>query len=193
MVWDQLRAMYGMDKEEYEPAEKALHQAQVGQHLVFWQPRNESFPPSGNFDLVSIGSIAPTLANDYAGLIESALAAVYHHSRGFMRETDEPLYVTGGAANSPGIMRRISAIWNRLVIPVEKGGAALGAAVAAAYGYGRSEGEEIDIERFNASLLKRRDAIQSRPEDISAFHGSGGYLERFAVEEAKLIERHPAN
>jgi len=193
MVWDQLRAMYRMEKEEYSPAEEALQQVPIAQSLVFWQPRNESFPPSGSFDLVRIRSAMPNLGTDYAGVIETALAAVYHHSRGFAGETAEPLYVTGGARNSPGIMRRISAIWNRQVIPVEKGGAALGAAVAGVYAFFKSEGAEIDIEQFGASLLRRGEAIQPRPEDVSAIHGPGGYLDKFAAEEAKLIAAHPPN
>jgi len=192
MVWDQLRAMYSFDKEEYVPAEKALQQAPLGQCLVFWQPRTESFPPSGSFGLVRVSSAKTDFGADYAGLIESALAAVYHHSRGFTRETAEPLHLTGGAINSPEIIRRVSAIWNRRVTPAEKGGAALGAAVAAAYGYLKSEGEETDVDKFSASLLRRRDPIQPRPEDVAAFHSPGGYLERFAVEEAKLIAEHPA-
>lgn len=191
MVWDQLRAIYGMEKEEYGPAEEALQQVPVGQHLVFWQPRNESFPPSGSFDLVRAKNVTPHFGADYAGLIEATLAAVYHHSRDFGRETTEPLYVTGGATNSPGIMRRISAIWNRPVVPVEKGGAALGAAVAGAYGFFRSEGEEIDVEQFVANLLKRKEPIQPRPEDVAALHSPGGYLDKFATEEAKLIAAHP--
>ena len=193
MVWDQLRAMYRMEKEEYSPAEEALQRVPLAQSLVFWQPRNESFPPSGSFDLVRVRNVTPNLGNDYAGLIETALAAVYHHSRGFARETAEPLYVTGGATNSLGIMRRVSAIWNRQVIPVEKGGAALGASVAGAYAFLKFGEEEIEIERFSANLLIRGRAIQPKPEDVSAFHGPGGYLDKFAAEEAKLIAAHPSN
>lgn len=191
IVWDQLRAMYGMTKEEYSPAEEALQQVPIAKSLVFWQPRNESFPPSGSFRLVRVGEAKPNLGTDYVGLIESALAAVYHHSRGFARETDEPLYVTGGATSSPEIMRRVTAIWNRQVIPMEKGGAALGAAVAGAYSFLKSKGEKIDIEQFAASLLKRSSPVQTRPEDVSAFHEPGGYLDRFVAEEAKLIAAHP--
>ncbi|MCK4787154.1 MAG: hypothetical protein KAV87_25570 [Desulfobacteraceae bacterium] len=193
MVWDQLRAMYGMEKEEYSPAEEALQQVPIAQSLVFWQPRNESFPPSGNFDLIRIGDTVPNLGTDYAGLIEATLASVYHHSRGFARETTEPLYVTGGITGSRGIMRRVSAIWNRRVIPVEKGGAALGAAVAGAYAFFKSEGEEIDIEQFSTTLLKRGEAIQPKPEDVSVIHEPSGYLDKFTVEEAKLIAAHPPN
>lgn len=193
LVWDQLRAMYGMEKEEYSAAEKALQQVPIAQGLVFWQPRKESFPPSGSFELVRIRKATPNPGTDYAGLIETTLAAVYHHSRGFARETAEPLYVTGGARNSPGIMRRVSAIWQRQIIPVEKGGAALGAAVAGASAFFKSEGKEIDIEQFGANLLSRGETIELRSEDVSAIHGPGGYLDEFAAEEAKLIARHPLN
>ena len=191
MVWDQLRAMYGMGKEGYGPAEAALQQVPVARYMVFWQPKNESFPASSSFDLVRISHATQTLGADYAGLIESTLAAIYEHSRGFTRDTTEPLYVTGGATDSPGIMKRVAAIWKRQIIPVEKGGAALGAAVAGAYAFSKSEGEEMDVEKFSSNLLKRREPIPPRPEDASAYHGSDGYLERFVAEEAKLITAHP--
>ena len=191
MVWDQLRAIHGMDKKDYEPAEEALQKVAVGEHLIFWQPRNESFPPSGSFELVRVGSGGTNLGADYAGLIESTLAAVYHHSLGFTVETDEPLYVTGGATDSQGIMRRLAAIWNRQVVPIEKGGAALGAAVAGAYAFLKSEGELMDVQNFSAALLQRRGKIIPSAEDVSAFHRPGGYLERFEAEEAKLIRTHP--
>ena len=45
-VWDRLRGMYGMDKQDYAAAEEALKKTVVGTSLLFWQPRNESFPPS---------------------------------------------------------------------------------------------------------------------------------------------------
>ena len=191
MVWTRLRAMYGMEKEEYGPAEEALQQVPVARYMVFWQPKSESFPPSGSFDLIRISHTTQNLGADYAGLIESTLAAVYEHSRGFTRETTEPLYVTGGATDSAEIMRRVAAIWNRQIIPMEKGGAALGAAVAGAYAYLKVIGEEMDVEKFSANLLKRREPIPPRPEDASAYHSPDGYLERFVAEEAKLITAHP--
>lgn len=191
MVWDQLRAMYGMKKEEYTQAEKALQQAPVACHMVFWQPKKESFPPSGIFNLVRVSHSKRSLEDDYAGLIESSLAAVYEHSKGFTRETTKPLYVSGGATESPGIMRRVAAIWNRQIIPVEKGSTALGAAVAGAYAFLESERESIDIDGLSASLLETRGAILPEPEDVSAYHSPGGYLERFVVEESKLIEAYP--
>ena len=191
MVWDQLRAMYGMEKEDYGSAEEVLQQVPVAKHLVFWQPRNESFPPSGSFDLVRIGHRAVNLGADYAGLIESTLAAVYHHSMGFTRETAEPLYVIGGASDSPGITRRLAAIWNRPVVPVEKGGAALGAAVAGVYAFTKSHGETMGVQDFSIAILKRGEKIVPRADDVSAFHCPGGYLERFEAAETKLIKAHP--
>lgn len=192
MVWDQVRAMYGMGKEEYATAEGLLQQVPVGRNLVFWQPRMESFPVSAGFALSRAEGDKPSLGTDYAGVIETALAAVYHHSRGFARETTEPLHVTGGARNSPGIMRRVSAIWRRQVIPVAKGGAALGAAIAGACAFLQSNGEKADPEQLSTVLVQRGQAIQPKSEDVSAIHEAGGFMDRFTDEEAKLIKMHSA-
>jgi xylulokinase len=186
MVWDNLRARYGLGKNEYAPAEEALENAPVGENLLFWQPRNESFPPSGSLDITRIGDFSPGLSHDYAALIETTLAAVYMYSKGFTRETDETLYVTGGAMNSTEILRRIAAIWNRPVTPIEAGGAALGAAVAGVIGYCRSEGKEFDIIK-NTGLLKEGMKINPRQDDIEAFHKQGGFLERYTAEESRFI------
>jgi len=191
MVWAQLRAMYGMAKDEYASAEKSLQQVPVAQGLVFWQPGNESFPPSGSYGFTRIGDAKPGLGTDYAGLIESGLAAVFHHSRDLTGESNEPLYVMGGANNSLGILRRVSAIWRRQVIPLETGGAALGAAIAGVYAFLKSIGKSTDIEQLSAGFVKRRQAIQLRSEDVIAVHEPGGYLDKFAVEEAKLIAANP--
>jgi len=83
-------------------------------------------------------------------------------------------------------MRRVAGIWNRPVIPTEKG-AALGAAVAGAYSYLNSIGEHIGIDELSQRSLKRQDPINPNPEDVRAYHAPGGYLERFSREEARLI------
>ncbi len=191
LVWDQVRALYGMNKDDYAPAEAVLKQAPAGQNLVFWQPRDESFPSSGKFGLMRINNYSPDLAGDYAGIIESGLAAVYHHSRGFSRPSGEPLRITGGAAGSPGIIRRIAAIWNRPVVRIEEGGAALGAAIAGISAYLKSTGEQFNLEAYVADVLPESEVVQPSPEDIAAFHRPGGYLEKFAIEEAGLIARYP--
>jgi xylulokinase len=201
LVWDRMRAMYGLKKDDYKSAEEALRKTPVGQNVVFWQPRNESFPVSGVIDLTRIGGAESGFAADYAGIIESTLTAVYYHSKGFTKGTSEPLYVTGGAQNSQEILRRVSAIWQRPVIGIEEGGAALGSAAAAAGVYLKeldvagiaSRGTFISVEEptemtdYPAGLLKSKEAIHPKPEDINAFHGAGGYMEKFVEAEAKLL------
>ena len=180
LVWDRVREIYGIEKENYAPAEAALQQTPPGENLVFWQPRDESFPRSGRFDLMRVGDREPSLGKDYAGIIESSLAVVYLHSKGFSPPTSSPLYVMGGATGSPGIMRRVAAIWNRPIVIVGKAGAALGAAVAGISAFMKSEGRTIDIEETSAAFLPRGTIIQPKPEDVTAFHQPGGYLDRFA-------------
>ncbi len=188
MVWDNMRAMYGLGKDEYGPAEEALKNTPVGEELLFWQPRNESFPPSGIIDITRPGNYAPGLEADYPALIETTLAVVYTYSKGFTRETGDVLYVTGGARRSSEILRRIAAVWNRPVTPIESGGAALGAAVAGAVGYLRSEGETVDVEEYTGKgLLNTGETIYPRRDDVDAFHRPGGYLDLFKLEETKLI------
>jgi xylulokinase len=182
MVWDNLRAIYGLGKNDYAPAEEALKNTPVGENLLFWQPRNESFPPSGSIDITRMGDYTPGLGQDYAALIETTLAAVYTYSKEFTRQTDHILHVTGGARKSREILRRIAAVWNRPVASIEAGGAALGAAVAGIIGYHRSEGKEVD-DLTDTGLLKEGEIIHPRQDDIEAFHHPGGFLERYTAEE----------
>ena len=190
MVWDAVRNSYGLAKAEYAPAEAALKQVAPGQFMTFWQPKTESFPVSGAFDLIrSVGQ--PILAEDYTGIIETSLAAVYTYSAVFTKQTQAPLFVTGGATDSPEIMRRVAGIWNRPTLPVEKGGAALGAAVAAVKALHDAANETFDIEAFSASVLKRGEPIQPHPEDVKAYHGEGKYLERFREKYEHIMAAHP--
>ena len=190
MVWDTVRNNYGLAKEEYAPAEAALQEIAPGQFMTFWQPKTESFPVSGAFDLIRAAG-QPTLSEDYTGIIETSLAAVYVYSAVFTKQTQAPLFVTGGATDSPEIMRRVAGIWNRPTLPVEKGGAALGAAVAGAKALHDAENETFDIEAFSASVLKRGEPIQPHPEDVEAYHGEGKYLQRFSEKYEQIIAEHP--
>ena len=194
MVWDAVRSNYGLAKEEYAPAEAALQEVAPGQFMTFWQPKTESFPVSGAFELIRADA-QPTLAEDYTGIIETSLAAVYVYSAVFTKQTQTPLFVTGGATDSPEIMRRVAGIWNRPTLPVEKGGAALGAAVAgvkALYDADPdTENEPFDIEAFSASVLKRGEPIQPHPEDVAAYHGEGKYLQRFRETYEQIMTEHP--
>ena len=190
MVWDAVRNNYGFAKEEYAPAEATLKQTAPGQFMTFWQPKTESFPVSGAFDLIR-SDAQPTLSEDYTGIIETSLAAVYVYSAVFTKQTQAPLFVTGGATDSPEIMRRVAGIWNRPTLPVEKGGAALGAAVAGVKALHDAENEPFDIETFSASVLKRGEPIQPHPEDVAAYHGEGKYLQRFREKYEQIIAEHP--
>ncbi len=192
MVWDSVRNNYGLSKEEYEPAEAALKDVSPGRVMTFWQPKTESFPVSGAFDLIRTnGSGPPNLADDYTGVIETSLAAVYVYSQIFTQQTDETLYVTGGAAGSPQIMRRVAGIWNRPVASIEKGGAALGAAVAGAKAYCHHNNEQFNIEIFSSNVLKRGDVLQPESDDVTAYHGDGKYLQRFGDIYQKIIREYP--
>lgn len=191
LVWDRVRANYGMGKEDYAPAEAALQTTAPGKNLVLWQPRNESFPISGRFELVRMDNAAPGLGTDYAGIIESSLAAVYCHSLSFSGSGETPLYVMGGAVSSPQTIRRVAAIWNRPVVVTDKSSAALGAAVAGVSAFLKSARESFDVEEFSASVLSRGKTIRPDPKDVAAFHGPGGYLERFTSAESALIKQYP--
>ena len=190
MVWDAVRNNYGLAKEEYAPAEAALQEVAPGQFMTFWQPKTESFPVSRAFDLIRADA-QPILAEDYTGIIETSLAAVYVYSAVFTKQTQAPLFVTGGATDSPEIMRRVAGIWNRPTLPVEKGGAALGAAVAGVKTLYEAdpdtENEPFDIESFSASVLKRGEPIQPHPEDVAAYHGEGKYLQRFREKYEQIM------
>lgn len=194
MVWDAVRSQYGLAKEEYAPAEAALQSVTPGEFMAFWQPKTESFPVSGAFELIH-STAQPTLAEDYTGIIETSLAAVYIYSAVFTKQTQAPLFVTGGATDSPEIMRRVAGIWHRPTLPVEKGGAALGAAVAgvkALYDANSdTETESFDIEVFSASVLKRGEPIQPHPEDVAAYHGEGKYLQRFREKYEQIMSENP--
>ena len=190
MVWDAVRSNYGLTKEEYAPAEAALQAVSPGQFMTFWQPKTESFPVSGAFDLIRAAG-QPTLAEDYTGIIETSLAAVYVYSAVFTKQTQAPLFVTGGATDSPEIMRRVAGIWNRPTLGVEKGGAALGAAVAGVKALYDVDAEPFDIEAFSASVLKRGEPVQPHPEDVAAYHGEGKYLQRFREKYEQIMAKYP--
>jgi xylulokinase len=186
--WDGVRAKYGLAKKDYAPGEKALAETSPGNQgrIFLWQAEAESFPVSKAFEPVRIGYEGKDFAEDYAGIIESTLASVYLNSRHFMAPGDL-LYVTGGPAGSPEILRRVAAIWNRTVVPVEAGGAALGAAVSGGCTWLIEPGEELDPGNYCASFLRQKKPVNPRREDVAAYHGEGGYLERFREIEERLL------
>ena len=190
LVWDQLRNIHGLKKEEYQPAEKALKATQLGRYMLFWQPREESFPVSGEYDIMRTTHDTPELGADYSGLIETTLGIVYLYSKTFGKESTEPLYVTGGVSKSPEIIRRVAAIWNKPVVRIAEVGAALGAAAAGAYAFLKTTGKEVKIEEINKKLLKKDDLIQPLSADVNAYYKNGGYLEKLSAAAEKIIKEH---
>lgn len=192
MVWDAVRSNYGLNKEKYVPAEEALRDVSPGEIMNFWQPKTESFPVSGAFNLIRTDeSKSSNLGEDYSGVIETSLAAVYVYSQIFTKQSNDPLFVTGGATDSPQIMRRVAGIWNRPAVPVEKGGAALGAAVAGVNAFCKKSDEVFDVEAFSTAVLKRGKTIQPNTNDMEAYHRNGGYLQRFREQYEKIIHENP--
>ena len=56
----------------------------------------------------------------------------------------------------------------------------------------KAEGRPFDAEEFSHALVGRGKVTLPLPEDVAAFHRPGGYLERFAETEARLLQEHPA-
>jgi len=186
--WDSVRAGFGLAKDDYQPGERALRETPVGNQgrIFLWQAEKESFPASGVFGPVRLGYQKEDFYADYAGIIESSLASVYLHSKHFTAPGDT-LYLTGGPSESPEILRRVAALWNGTVIPVEKGGAALGAAVSGAYALLLSQGNRLDPGKYGSSFLSKKAPVEPRPDDVKAYHGPGRYLEKFKAVENSII------
>lgn len=186
--WDNVRASHGIARQDHGPGEAALASTPCGNRgrLLLWQAESESFPVSGIFGPLRIGYEAEDFATDYAGIVESTLAAVHVHSRRLIAPGDT-LHVAGGATASAQILRRIAAIWNRRVIPIESGGAALGAAVSGAYALLISQGQALDAGEFGSSFLGSRAPIAPDPADVEAYHGAGGYLESYVEASRSLV------
>jgi xylulokinase len=192
LSWDCVRAMHGIEKQDYAPGESALKNTLCGNtgRVFLWHVNKESFPVSDAFGPIRIGYDQEDFAADYVGVIESTLASIYLNSRYFM-SPGESIYVAGGSTSSPEIMRRVAGIFNRNVIPIETGGAALGAAVSGAYSLLLSQGKEIDPGPFGSSFLPGKDALPPRAADVAAYHREGGFLETFEKVESEWVAARP--
>jgi xylulokinase len=179
LVWDRVRAEYGHAKGDYAAADSSLASNAPGSCLAIWQPDTESFPRSKSFTLSRPDGVAPSLAFDFAGVIDSSLALVYLGSGAYSAGTGAPLCVTGGPTGSKPILQRIAAIWNRPVKPIGKAGAAVGAACAAAVGLGASR-SLID------ACLGSVPAVEPDKKAAEALRTPGGYFDKLKDSFRKL-------
>lgn len=178
--WDGVRVLHGLNRLDYARSDEALRAVPPGNkgRIFLWQPEEESFPVSGKIEPTRIDYSAPDFETDYAGIIESTLAAVYLHSRKFMADSDR-IFVTGGPAASTEILKRVAAIWNRTVIPLDIGGAALGAAVSGAYALLKAEGRAPETDEWISRFVKTQKPVTPDEEAVRAYHADDGYLKRF--------------
>ena len=123
-------------------------------------------------------------------MIETSLASLYLYSRAFSAKSADPMFATGGPTGSSEIMRRVAAIWNRPIVPIERGGPALGAAVAGASALDGNK-KSFDVDTLSAAVLKRRKPIKPITTDVEAFHGKGAYLKKFAERYSDLLANNP--
>ncbi len=193
LSWDKVRAFHKQEKHNYAQGELALRNTPAGNfgRQFLWHADPESFPLSGRFGPVRYGYDHPDFAADYVGIVESTLGSIYLNSKYFMAPGDR-LYVAGGAASSDGVMRRIAGLWNRTVVPVQTGGAALGAAATGACAWMAVEGQQVDTGSFCASFLKAKPPVRPRREDVAAYHRENGFLARLADVETELVKDNPA-
>lgn len=166
LVWDRLRQKAGLAAQDFKTGEAALAAQAPGSVLALWQPDVESFPPSPAFPLVVDGG-DESFAKAYPGCVDSALGLLYRGSRPWLEGKSSPLAVTGGPTASPGILRRIAAIWNRPVVTIGTTGAALGAAAAA-----------LAFDGVSKPLLPPSVPVLPLAADVEAIHRPGGYLDR---------------
>jgi xylulokinase len=192
LAWDRLRASHGKPPKDYASAEAALAAVAPGSVMRFWHPDAESFPRAAAHDGVVRKDQAPAdFAHDYAGAVDSALGLVYRYGAKIGGSADKaPMSVCGGPSASPGIMRRIAAIWNRPVIQAGAAGAAAGAAVAAAVALAPEAQRPAVAARLRQAQLDGCPVTQPDPALVAAYHGakgSGGWLDHLeaAFEELR--------
>ena len=80
---------------------------------------------------------------------------------------------------------------NLSVVSVEKGCAALGAAVAGVKAYCDHIGESFDVENFSKAVLKRGELINPNATDVTAYHGERNYLQRFRETYERILKENP--
>ncbi len=192
LAWDRLRLRHGLGAKDYAACDAALATTAPGSLIRFWHPDTESFPVvSSNPDPVRLDTGPADFAHDFAAVVDSSLGLVYRYGMKIAgaaaSSAHEAISVCGGPSTSPGIMRRIAAIWNRPAIQAGQAGAALGAAVAAAVALVPETEREGLAEHLRQAIFTGKAVVQPEAELVRAYHAPGGYLERLegAFEEMR--------
>jgi hypothetical protein len=110
-------------------------------------------------------------------VVDSSLGLVYRYGMKIAgaaaSSAHEAISVCGGPSTSPGIMRRIAAIWNRPAIQAGQAGAALGAAVAAAVALVPEAEREGLAEHLRQAIFTGKAVVQPEAELVRAYHAPG--------------------
>ena len=198
LAWDRLRLRHGLSAKDYAACEAALENVAPGSRLRFWHPDTESFPLiQAHPEPVRLDTEPGDFANDYAAVVDSALGLVYRYGMKIADAAGDagqgashyPISVCGGPSTSPGILRRIAAIWNRPAIAAGQAGAALGAAVAAAVALEPEASRDSLAERLRQTLLSGKPVVQPDPVMVQAYHAPGAYLDRLESAFEALRQR----
>ena len=187
MIWDFIRKRYNIFDDDFGTETKVLAKSEPGSGIFLWQPYDEAFPVSSAFEEERIGYSVKSFENDYPALIDSSLAIVHHYSKVFTRDEKDPLYITGGACRNKEILKRVAAIWNRDVIPIDSVGAALGAAVSGAVAYGNVKNLTVDPYKISEGIISSGMVIKPDDEYVKKYKE---YLPRVIKEFERLIYRN---
>lgn len=173
LSWEARRLEHGCAADDFGRWHRALSSLAPGSALRIVQTERESFPESERIDEAPLGS----LEADCCAAVDADLGLMALASAPFAGHIRR-LEVTGGAAREPEVLRRAAAIWNALVLPIANAGAGSGAALAAALALAPEEERDALARRGRAAAAHPGSPVGPRPEDVAAYHGQGGYLER---------------
>jgi xylulokinase len=209
LAWERVRRDHGLAGDDYAASELALATTEPGSVLRVLQSEVESFPLSPRIDL----GRREDFGGDYAGAVDSSLGLLWLGAKAFAYGNSSPghpgdanasamdtakslsqgspgpspageMSITGGAAMSDGVLRRVAAIWERPVARIGRAGAAAGAAVAAATALVPESDRAEYAAQAAAAVSERGQPIEPERRALKAYHGEGGYL--FALEKSLL-------
>jgi xylulokinase len=191
LAWDQLRLRHGLGVKNYAACDAALANIASGSLMRFWHPDTESFPViAANPELVRLDAGPVDFASDFVAVVDSSLGLLYRYGLKIAgatgSSTQQAMSVCGGPSTSPGIMRRIAAIWNRPAIQAGQAGAALGAAVAAAVALVPEGEREALAETLRMSIFSGEAIFEPDQEMVQAYHATDGYLDQLESAFEKL-------